>query len=86
MKIAYIKKDELAVATGRDPDKIHIALSSLEGKNHHDWLIEFPKLIGIGYEQCIAYLFELGMSDETFRSNAEVAWKELFDQISKAYD
>lgn len=64
-----------------DLTQLNIALAILEGKDHHDWLIELPDLIGLSYEQLIATLFDLGMTDEKFKTDTEDAYKQLFENL-----
>jgi hypothetical protein len=77
LSLAKVKRQELAAALGRDSSKINLSLAALDGVDHHDWIIEFPKLIGIGYEQFISYMFSLSMTDENLRAEAENAFNEL---------
>lgn len=64
-----------------DLTRINIALGLLEGKDHHDWLIELPEMLGLSFEQLIAALYDLGMSDEKFRIDTEDAFTQLIENL-----
>lgn len=81
MQLAKNKRNELATLTGRDITRINRAIASLEGRDHHDWLIEFPQLIGVGYDQLISYFFELSMTDENIKNSIEDAYQELINAL-----
>lgn len=82
-KVAKQNRKKLAALTGRGLNRINIALANLDGKNYHDWLIEFPEHIGIGYDQLISYLFDLSMADPTIEASIEDAFKELIGELFK---
>lgn len=60
-----------------DINELHIILGSLEGKDHHDWIIDLHKELGLSFDALMKSLFELYVLDNEF----EV--KEAFDEILK---
>ncbi|USK31249.1 hypothetical protein LIT32_26650 (plasmid) [Bacillus sp. CMF21] len=81
IKIARDRRVDFASLIQRDITQINIALSILDGKDHHDWLIELPDLLGLSYEQLIAALFVLSMTDENFKNETEDALKQLVEKL-----
>lgn len=75
--LAKRKRQELADLLGRDVDKVNLSLAGVDGMDHHDWLIEFPRQMGIPYEQFISQMFILSLEDEHLRPQSEVAFKEI---------
>lgn len=66
---------------GRDIHMLTIVLSSLEGKDSHDWFIEFSKGIGVSYEQLMEALFDLLMTDKEFVTMAEDSFSGLMELL-----
>lgn len=85
-KIAKSNRSELAIASGRDIRMINTALHVLDGRDHHDWVVEFHREIGISYEQLIAYLFEISMKDQTFREMYDLAYQGFISEFDKAFN
>ncbi|WP_438348398.1 ATP-dependent nuclease [Paenibacillus sp. FA6] len=85
-RIAKSNRNQLALVCGRDVQRINTALHGLDGRDHHDWIVEFPRQIGISYEQLIAYLFEISMTDQTLREMYDVAYQGFFSEFSKDFN
>jgi predicted ATPase len=82
-QIAKSMRKELAKISGRDIQRINSALHSLDGRDHHDWIEEFPRQIGLGYEQLIAFLFEISMSNEEFHCLHQDAFREFTAEFER---
>ncbi|SES17672.1 ATP-dependent endonuclease [Psychrobacillus sp. OK032] len=83
MRILDEKRELFAKLTGVSLDRIDIALTALEGKDHHDWLIELPEKLGLTYEQVIGYLFETGIQGREYEESVRETLKELLQFINK---
>lgn len=77
IELAKSNREELALLLGRDINIINITFVSLEGCDPHDWLIDFPRLIGVGYDQFIGFLFNLSMGDEGTKSFIDQSFEDL---------
>jgi predicted ATPase len=82
MEIAYSNREELAIRLGRKVDIINTTFSALEGADHHDWLIEFPRMVGVTYEHLIATIFHLGMHHPTYMTECEEAFIKFRDLLT----
>jgi predicted ATPase len=82
-RIAKSMRKKLSEISGRDLHRINIALHGLDGRNHHDWIVEFPRQLGLGYEQLIVFLFEISMTDEEFRGIHLDAYQEFLREFTK---
>lgn len=56
-----------------------ILFSKLEGKDHHDWILDLGKELGFGLEYLISVLIEIYL-DTQFKESDE-AYKELLSSI-----
>ena len=65
---------------GRTQDDFEVALASMQGKDHHDWLEELAKLLGVNYDQLMLAGFECWYSSETGKAHANV----FVDQLKAA--
>lgn len=83
-EIALSNREELATLCGRELREINLALQGLEGIDHHDWIIDFPKNLGITYEQMILHLFNLSISDQELFANSAGAFELFSAELSKA--
>ena len=81
--IAVMMRNELSTISGRELSRINAALSNLEGRNYHDWIIEFPRQIGLGYEQLIAYLVQISMTNNDFYNLHLSAFHEFEEEFKK---
>lgn len=81
--IAKALRNKLSEISGRDLLHINAALSNLDGVNYHDWIVEFPQQIGLGYEQLIAYLVEISISSEEFVEIYAQAYEEFESEFDK---
>ncbi|MED3934403.1 AAA family ATPase [Priestia megaterium] len=68
----------LATMLQKNIDETHIILGNLEGKDHHDWIIELHKELGIGFDALMKALFEI------YVINNELEAKEAFDELLEA--
>ncbi|MEH7735328.1 ATP-dependent nuclease [Bacillus pumilus] len=82
-RIAKSMRNELAQISGRDLTRINAALHSLDGRDHHDWIEEFPRQIGVGYEQLIAFLFEISMAKEDYLGIHQDAYYEFLTEFER---
>ncbi|UTE76760.1 ATP-dependent endonuclease [Rossellomorea sp. KS-H15a] len=74
---AYSNPEFLSSLLYRTPEVVHMILSEIDGLNHHDWLVEFHKKLGLTYEQLVFVLFETW---HDFEGNSELA-KKSFDDL-----
>lgn len=81
---AIAGESKLAELVGdRDGNRVHLALSGLEGEDHHDWLENLKSRLGITYEQLLAYLFDVWFSNESNRAAAEATVCRLMERLQK---
>ncbi|MED3056085.1 AAA family ATPase [Bacillus thuringiensis] len=71
----------LARILQKDINELHIILGSLEGKDHHDWIIDLHKELGLGFDALMKALFELYVIDNELE--AIEAFDELLDLFKK---
>lgn len=64
--------DLLSQKLNRDSNDVHIILSVIDGLDHHDWLEELYKKLGIDYNYLIKCLFDVFLVE-----NEEEAWKSF---------
>lgn len=83
--IAKSMRKQLSAVSGRDIQRINSAIHSLDGRDHHDWIVEFPKQIGLSYEQLIVFLFEISMDDESYREDYLTSYEEFLKELNKPY-
>lgn len=79
---AYIKPEFLATISNRSFETVHMILAEIDGLNHHDWLEELHRRLGMTYEQLIFVLFETW---HTCEGNSDFA-KESFDKLVELLD
>ena len=82
MPVAYHHKEVVAVALGRSTETLDVALAALEGKDHHDWLEELPNHLGISYEQCVAGLFDVWLTDQASQGVATNTFRDFTAMLS----
>ncbi|WP_019418980.1 ATP-dependent nuclease [Paenibacillus sp. OSY-SE] len=84
--IAKSMRSQLSEISGRDIQRINAALHSLDGRDHHDWINEFPRQIGLSYEQLIAFLFEISMCDESYLEKYKTSYEEFLRELNRPYN
>ncbi|MBD2864644.1 ATP-dependent nuclease [Paenibacillus oceani] len=79
---AYAKPEYLAEISNRSLDMIHMVLSEIDGLNHHDWLVEFHRKLGITYEQLVFLLFETWHSCDSNSASAKNSFDNLLSYLN----
>ncbi|MDQ0659480.1 ATP-dependent endonuclease [Paenibacillus sp. W2I17] len=85
-EIAKSMRRQLAEISGRELQRINSAIHSLDGRDHHDWIVEFPRQIGLSYEQLIAFLFEISMDSESYRELYSVSYQDFVEVLEKSFN
>ncbi|HFJ9434204.1 ATP-dependent nuclease [Bacillus thuringiensis] len=76
-KIAGTSILELSESLQRDELEVHMALSIVEGEDHHDWFENLHKQLGISYEHLMKELFNLWIKDSNCLGEAQEEFIKL---------
>ncbi len=80
------KPKELAACLKIDSDFVQLSISSLVGIDHHDWILEFEKLLsskGVNFNSLVEGAFDVWLGIDNNQQIAKVAFHKLKDQIKK---
>ncbi|OIJ16500.1 hypothetical protein BKP45_21065 [Anaerobacillus alkalidiazotrophicus] len=78
---ARINIEELAGKLQKDIDELFIILSKLEGKDHHDWILDLHKELGISLDSLISALLDTYLIEH--EDEAKQAFEELLAIIQE---
>lgn len=76
--------DALAATLQIERGRVLTVLTSIEGRDHHDWLEEFSKRIDVTFEHAISILISTMLTDETIRDSFEYLANRLAEHADRA--
>jgi len=80
------QQEDLSRLLSRDVTFVRMHLSNLEGYDHHDWMIELYRSLGVDYDDLVRALFDIWLKTGKNRDAAQEFVDSVAGQISELGD